>query len=305
MRGGLVAFPTETVYGLGANALDSKAVAKVFELKGRPSFDPLIVHVSEPEQIASLVETVPDPIQRLIDRFWPGPLSVVLPRKPHIPDLVTSGLPSVAIRCPGHPDARELIRRAGVPIAAPSANRFGCISPTTAQHVFEQFGDRLPMLLDSGPCEVGVESTVIGFDGEAVVLYRPGGISLEDLQKEVGRLKRAGTEDQTPASPGQLSQHYAPATPLVISAENPAKPPGVRLGLISLSPNTENEATDTYQAVEFLSQQGCLQEAASNLFAAMRRLDAANLDQIIARPIPQVGLGLAIMDRLSRASIRT
>jgi len=300
--GNLVAFPTETVYGLGANALDSLAVAKVFELKDRPSFDPLIVHIADEQDLVSLVLEIPPQIKRLIDRFWPGPLSVVLPRRAHVPDLVTSGLPSVAVRCPSHPQARELIRRAGVPVAAPSANRFGRISPTTAKHVWEQFGDSLPMVLDAGPCEVGVESTVIGFDGDAVVLYRPGGVPLEELEAEVGKIKIAGTDDNSPASPGQLTKHYAPKTPLVITDQEVVPAPNERVGLLSLSESVEPDASEGFACVEFLSDSGSLRQAAANLFAAMRRLDEQNLDRIIARPVPEIDLGLAIMDRLRRAA---
>ena len=303
-RGELVAFPTETVYGLGANALDSQAVARVFELKGRPTFDPLIVHVADPQQLESLVTEVPDPICRLVEKFWPGPLSVVLQKKSIIPDLVTSGLDSVAIRCPGHPVARELIKRSGVPIAAPSANRFGCVSPTTAEHVWEQFGDQLPTILDSGPCEVGIESTVVGFDGVSMILYRPGGVPLEALEEEVGFFKRAGTDDKSPSSPGQLTQHYAPRTPLIISCDIPVEFAGKRVGVIALCPEAEDKPMKECLAVEFLSKSGCLREAASNLFAAMRRLDSAGLDGIIVRPVPEADLGLAIMDRLRRASAR-
>ncbi len=302
-NGGLVGFPTETVYGLGANALDAVAVAAVFELKSRPRFDPLIVHIADSQELTHLVTEVPQPAVKLIERFWPGPLSLVLHKQSQIPDIVTAGLPSVAIRCPDHPIARELIRAAGVPIAAPSANRFGKVSPTTADHVREQFGDQLSMVLDGGPCQVGVESTVISLvptlDGQATLL-RPGGVSLEEIEAVIGPVAIASSPTSRPASPGQLTSHYAPFTPLVISDDDP--PAGDRrIGLLCLQ---EPIDWSPYAAIEVLSAQGCLREAAVHLFAAIRRLDAMGLDCIFARPVPEVGLGLAIMDRLRRASAK-
>lgn len=302
-NGGLVGFPTETVYGLGANALDGVAVAAVFALKARPKFDPLIVHIADAQVLTDLVKEIPQTAMRLIERFWPGPLSLVLNKQPQIPDIVTAGLSSVAIRCPDHPVARELIRAAGVPIAAPSANRFGMVSPTTADHVAEQFGDQLSMVLDGGPCRVGVESTVISFvptpDGRATLL-RPGGVSLEDIEAVIGPVAVQTNQPSRPSSPGQLTSHYAPVTPLVISNHDP--PAGDRqIGLLCLLEPTNSSA---FAAIEVLSAQGCLREAAVNLFAAIRRLDALGLDCIFARPVPELGLGLAIMDRLRRASAK-
>ncbi len=300
--GGLVAFPTETVYGLGANALDVDAVSKVFELKGRPTFDPLIVHVASPKDLDDLISDFPRPIEHLVNEFWPGPLSVVLPKRRGIPDLVTSGLPSVAVRCPSHPDAARLIRNAGVPIAAPSANRFGCISPTTADHVREQFREAAPMILDGGPCQVGVESTVVGFQDDDVILYRPGGVTIEAIEEVVGSVRHAGTDDSSPSSPGQLTKHYAPSVTLEIASGRIQAGIGERLGLLGFSPSEEAQSGEEYCHIEFLTESGSLREAAANLFAAMRRLDAAGVDRIIARPVPEVGLGVAIMDRLRRAS---
>ena len=191
-QGALVAFPTETVYGLGANALDAEAVAKIFELKGRPRFDPLIVHVANREHLDALVEHVPVAAKNLIEQFWPGPLSVVLPKNPCVPDVVTAGLPTVAVRCPAHGVAKTLIESAGVPIAAPSANLFCAVSPTTAHHVADQFADRVPHILDGGPCSVGVESTVVSFlDGQPTLL-RPGGVTVDEIEEVMGRI-RLGT----------------------------------------------------------------------------------------------------------------
>lgn len=297
-RGELVAFPTETVYGLGANAWDPLAVARVFELKGRPRFDPLIVHIAGGDALEDVARDVPDAARQLMRRFWPGPLSVVLPKKSNVPDIVTAGLPSVAVRCPAHDVALALIRAAGVPIAAPSANRFGAVSPTTAEHVREQFGDELPCVLDAGPCRVGVESTVVSFLGERPTLLRPGGVPLEEIEAVVGTVEVGTTEEVRPASPGQLPRHYSPATPLLLGDE--VVPHGNRrLGLLTLQPPRD---ASPFAAVEVLSETGCLREAAANLFAALRRLDARGLDAIVARPVPEEGLGRAIMDRLRRAA---
>ena len=297
--GGLVAFPTETVYGLGANALDADAVAQIFELKGRPRFDPLIVHVASPEKLPPLVERVPQLAMDLIARFWPGPLSLVLRKRDCVPDVVTAGMPSVAVRCPAHPIALRLIDAAGVPIAAPSANVFCAVSPTTAQHVVEQFGDRLSIVLDGGPCKVGVESTVVSFLDDQPVLLRPGGVTVEEIEDVIGPLKIATADGSQPLSPGQLPRHYAPSTPLVLTTAPPR--PGSRVGLLAFGPPSSR--TD-FAAIEVLSERECVREAAANLFAAMRRLDALKLDYIVARPVPEVGLGQAIMDRLRRAAAR-
>ncbi|MFT5526103.1 MAG: L-threonylcarbamoyladenylate synthase [Pirellulaceae bacterium] len=306
-RGGLVAFPTETVYGLGANAFDAVAVAGIFEIKGRPRFDPLIVHVAEPAEVSDVATCVPPLAIKLIEEFWPGPLSLVLEKQPCVPDIVTAGLSSVAVRCPAHDLARKLIRAAGVPFAAPSANRFGAISPTTAAHVVEQFGDQLPIVLDDGPCRIGVESTVISFvdspDG-CPTLLRPGGVSLEEIEKIVGAVTIRVHEEWRPASPGQLLRHYSPATRLVLATDElPAveRERQKKVGLLSFQRPISSVG---FSAIEVLSEQGCFREAAVNLFAALRRLDALGLDLIIARPVPELELGLAIMDRLRRGAAR-
>lgn len=299
--GDLVAFPTETVYGLGANALNAVAVAKIFEVKKRPFFDPLIVHVAGAEALRELVTQVPPTAATLIERFWPGPLSLVLPKQASVPDIVTSGLPSVAIRCPAHPLAQQLIRAAGVPLAAPSANLFGAVSPTTAAHVREQFGDRLPLILDGGPCRVGVESTVVSFLDEQPVLLRPGGVTVEDLETAIGKVQIFSGDSQHPVAPGQLARHYSPSTPLQLTCDTlpPQLPP--RVGLLAFGPGE----SAGFAAIEVLSSQRCLREAAANLFAALRRLDALQLDLILAEPVPETGLGRAIMDRLRRAAARS
>jgi L-threonylcarbamoyladenylate synthase len=298
-EGGLVAFPTETVYGLGANALDTVAVSQIFELKGRPRFDPLIVHVASSDELQALVERVPQAAMDLIARFWPGPLSVVLPKRACVPDVVTAGLPSVAVRYPAHPVARRLIELAEIPIAAPSANTFCSVSPTTAQHVVDQFGDRLSHVLDGGPCEVGVESTVVSFLEDQPVLLRPGGVTAEQIEAVIGSLRILTGNASQPTSPGQLPRHYAPSTPLELTNDPPRR--GLRVGLLTFGPPSSRTG---FAAIEVLSERECLREAAVNLFAAMRRLDVLELDYILARPVPETGLGHAIMDRLRRASTR-
>jgi L-threonylcarbamoyladenylate synthase len=306
-QGGLVAFPTETVYGLGACALDAAAVAGIFELKGRPRFDPLIVHIADAEQLTELVRSVPPLAMELIDKFWPGPLSLVLEKRHCVPDIVTAGLSSVAVRCPRHDVARQLIRAAGVPVAAPSANRFGMVSPTTAAHVIEQFGDQLPIVLDDGPCRIGVESTVVSFvdsPDDRPTLLRPGGVTVEQIEDVIGKIESRTHENTRPSSPGQLSRHYSPATPLVLSGDilqQELLECKATVGLLSFR---RPPSSDGFSAIEVLSEQGNLREAAVNLFAAMRRLDSLGLDLIVVRPVPEVDLGRAIMDRLRRAAAR-
>ncbi|QDT12518.1 L-threonylcarbamoyladenylate synthase [Planctomycetes bacterium K23_9] len=306
-RGGLVAFPTETVYGLGANALNADAVAKIFELKGRPRFDPLIVHIADVDQLVDLAKVIPPAAAELIERFWPGPLSLVLPKHSSVPDIVTSGLPSVAIRCPDHDVARTFIRATGVPISAPSANRFGMISPTTAAHVRQQFGDQLPTVLDDGPCRIGVESTVVSFvesSDHRPTLLRPGGVTLEEIQAVIGTIDIKAQSEGNPNAPGQLASHYAPTTPLTLVASDWVMDDSIENQKVGLLSFQTHSAAAHFAAVEVLSAKGCLREAAVNLFAALRRLDEMGLDSIIAMPVPEAELGRAIMDRLRRAAAK-
>ena len=308
--GGLVAFPTETVYGLGANALDERAVARVFEVKARPRFDPLIVHVAGVDWVARLAERFPPLARDLIDRFWPGPLTLVVPKRPVVPDLVTAGCPTVALRMPDHPVAQELLRAANTPLAGPSANRFGRISPTTADHVREQLGDQIDLILEGGACRVGIESTVLQLTDDRPILLRPGGTTLEEIQEVAGEVlvPADGSVAASPgglASPGMLPQHYAPRTPLVVSTRETASvgerklSKGARVGLLAFR---SGDDLARFARVEVLSHDGDLREAAANFFAALRRLDAAGLDLIVAEPLPETGLGRAINDRLRRAA---
>ncbi|MCC6581302.1 MAG: threonylcarbamoyl-AMP synthase [Phycisphaeraceae bacterium] len=297
--GGLVGLPTETVYGLAADALNPLAVAGIYQAKGRPQFNPLIVHVPDVESAENLVETWPTRARQLAETFWPGPLTLVLPRKALVPDIVTAGLPGVALRCPAHEVARELLRRFGRPLAAPSANRSGSVSPTTAQHVRDDLGDRVQLVLDGGTCLRGVESTVLSLMTDPPTLLRPGATAVEDIERRIGPVKRLDPHyaDDAPRSPGMLSRHYATRTPLCW-LEPGLSTAGKRVGLIAL----RNPGLPGYAMVEALSPAGDLREAAANLFAAMRRLDAAHLDAIHALRFPDRDLGLAINDRLQRAT---
>lgn len=297
--GGLVAFPTETVYGLGANALDPSAAARIFEAKRRPSFDPLIVHVADREMLLGVVREVPPQAERLIERFWPGPLTLVLPKGPALPRIVTSGLPTVAVRMPAHPVALELIREAGTPIAAPSANPFGYLSPTRAEHVERMLGEAVDLILDGGPTRYGVESTILLLAEKPVVL-RHGAIPLEELEGVLGKVELRVGESTRPLVPGQLPQHYAPRTPIQV-----ARPEDVPRELRKQSGYLAfRDVPKGFKVVKVLSPTGNLREAAAHLFEALHQLDRLGLPRIYAEPVPEEGLGRAIMDRLRRATVK-
>ena len=296
--GGVVAFPTETVYGLGALAFDPAAAARIFEIKGRPSFDPLIVHVLDDSMLAEVVAEVSPLARRLMDRFWPGALTLVLPKQPRLPALVTAGLATVAVRRPSHPVARALLQAAGAPIAAPSANRFGGLSPTRAEHVAAALGDRVDLILDAGPSELGLESTIVALEPEPALL-RAGSIGVEEIEAEIGPLDRRPDTAQ-PRAPGGLPVHYAPRTPLrVVEPHSVALGERATAGVLLLQGDCEG-----YAAVRRLSQSGDLREAAAGFFEALHALDALGLRRIDAQPMPEYGLGLAMMDRLARAAAR-
>lgn len=297
--GGLVAFPTETVYGLGANALDAQAVAKIFAAKGRPSFDPLIVHIADMEMLKQVAVEIPAQAHKLMQQLWPGPLTLVLPKSEAVPGIVTSGLPTVAVRMPKHPVALELIRQSGVPIAAPSANPFGYLSPTRAEHVERMLGGSVDLILDGGPTTFGVESTILLMAGKPTVL-RHGAIALEDLEAILGPVELHVGESQQPLVPGQLPQHYAPRTPVVV-----AMPDQVAAGLRPKSGYLAFcDVPKGFAVVKVLSAKGDLLEGAAHLFEALHQLDRLGLEVIYAEPVPEVGLGRAIMDRLRRASVK-
>ncbi|MCB0559019.1 MAG: threonylcarbamoyl-AMP synthase [Lewinellaceae bacterium] len=299
----VVAIPTETVYGLAGNALSPTAVSTIFEVKNRPSFDPLIIHTSRFERIADFTTDVPAPARQLARRFMPGPLTLLLPKSGNIPDIVTAGSPRVAIRIPAHSMTQELLAALEFPLAAPSANPFGYISPTTARHVADQLGDKIPYILDGGPCRVGVESTIVGFEDGQVVVYRKGGVAVEDIEAVVGPVLVRAHSTSNPEAPGMLKSHYAPSAPIVLGDTESllSQYHGQRAGAITYRKAAPGISPER-QLV--LSPTGNLAEAARNLFAGMRRLDALQLDVILAELLPEEGLGRAINDRLRRAAAR-
>jgi len=317
-RGGLVAFPTETVYGLGANALDARAVQRIFAAKGRPSHDPLIVHVATAEDLQQVAREVSSLAEQLTRTFWPGPLTLVLPKASAIPDEVTSGRPTVAVRCPAHPVALALIRAASVPIAAPSANRFGHTSPTTAQHVLDDLGGQIDLILDAGPTPVGVESTVLDLTQRPPVILRPGGLPKETLEAHIGEVGLAdGVTAPGPApSPGMLPRHYAPNTPLWLflgsrmwalhamdGISRRWLTAGRKVGVL-VSDKDREYWSNAAVTMESLGAEGDYTAMAQRLYSALRELDAAGLDLILTRDFGGEGLGLAIRDRLVRAAVR-
>jgi len=301
-HGEVVAFPTETVYGLGANAWNPRAVARIFEVKRRPFFDPLIVHLDDQGWVERLAREVCPAARALMDRFWPGPLTLVLPKVALVPDLVTAGLDTVGLRMPAHPVARALIRAAGVPICAPSANPFGYVSPTRPEHVVEQLGHDVDCVLDGGPCFIGIESTIVAFDGNRPVLLRPGAVTAEDLRATLGvDPLPAPSGEVSPLSPGRLPRHYSPRVPVRLFRGEVPPPTTAASGLILLRPR---DVPGGYRLVEVLSREGDLFEVAHRLFDALRRLDKEPLDLAMAEVPPEEGIGRAIADRLRRAAAR-
>ncbi|WP_305952544.1 L-threonylcarbamoyladenylate synthase [Emticicia oligotrophica] len=298
--GEVIGLPTETVYGLAGNAYNSESITKIFTVKNRPTFDPLIVHTSSIERACEFVKEIPEQAQLLAKHFMPGPLTLLLPKKEVISDLVTSGLETVAVRIPSHPLALDLLKKLDFPLAAPSANPFGYISPTSAQHVDNQLGDKIKYILDGGECKVGIESSIIGFfDGEIVVL-RKGGLAIEEIEAVVGKVRIEEHSSSNPKAPGMLKSHYAPRTRLLITCnlllvEEDTSKIGY-LGFEKFSPNIplENQL--------LLSPSGDLSEAAQKLFANMRLLDARGFDKIYTELLPEKGLGRAINDRIKRAT---
>jgi len=296
--GNTVAIPTETVYGLAANALNTAAVAQIFSIKKRPTFDPLIVHTHSIDALYSFVRELPEAARLLAEAFWPGPLTLLLPKKSIIPDLVTSGLDRVAVRIPDHPLTLALLQSLDFPLAAPSANPFGYISPTTAQHVADQLGNEVEYILDGGASNVGVESTIVGWeDGKATVM-RVGGLSIEAIENVIGKVNVLAVSSSNPAAPGMLKSHYAPRIPMRAGniSELIQQYTSKKIAVLSFQ--------HAYPAVHMnyiLSKTGDLNEAAQHLFAAMRELDATDADIILTEFVPATGLGLAINDRLKRA----
>ena len=301
-NGGLVAFPTETVYGLGADGLNPIAVAKIFEAKKRPSFNPLILHISQKKWLEKFAIVHDKRIEQLINRFWPGPLTLVLPKTDNVPDIVTSGNPTVAIRMPDHKVALELIDRSGTPIAAPSANKFGHLSPTDAEHVKKSLGEKVEIILDGGKTTVGVESTILELHDNEIYLLRPGGLSKEEIENEIGKIKSGKTDPNKPNSPGQLPFHYSPAIPLsFMNEENIEKHSGKKIGALFFK-NISYEKR--FSITKILSDKGDLKEAAANLFKFLHEFEKEPIDIILVETVEEKGLGLAIMDRLKKAAAR-
>lgn len=296
----LIALPTETVYGLAGNAYNETAIKKIFELKKRPLYNPLIVHLHSVAQLKEVAREIPEKAKILAEKFWPGSLTLVLKKQNHISDLITAGKDTVAVRIPQHLVALALLEQLDFPLVAPSANPFGSISPTSPQHVWNYFQEELPIILDGGNCANGVESTIIGFQGDEAVLYRHGSVSVEEIEQVIGKVETLTHNDTTPDAPGMLSKHYAPKTPAVLTEniENEIqKNSGKRIGALTFKNQTKTAVA--YQ--EVLSVKGDLKEATKNLYAALHRLDAMDLDIIIAERIPDNGLGITLNDRLSRA----
>ncbi len=299
-QGNVIGIPTETVYGLAGNALNEEAVLKIFSVKNRPYFDPLIVHTHSLDEVTKYTQQVPQRALDLMEAFMPGPLTVLLPRQSCIPDLVTSGLETVAVRIPNHPLTLSLLQQLAFPLAAPSANPFGYISPTTSYHVYDQLHGRIPYILEGGATEIGVESTIVGFENNQAVVYRLGGLAIEEIERVVGKVFVQTNTSSDPKSPGMLKSHYAPRKRLVLTdAFDITDDELSRVGVIAWDKKVVG-VPDHHQIV--LSENGSLKEAAKHLFAAMRTLDETDVDYIIAVRVPDVGLGRAINDRLKRAA---
>ncbi len=322
-EGGLVAFPTETVYGLGANALDAEAVTGIFVAKDRPSYDPLIVHLADAKQVGMVVAEVPDVVQKLATAFWPGPLTLVLQRGSRVPLEVTAGGDTVAVRVPSHPVARALLEAAGVPIAAPSANRFGRVSPTRPEHVLHDLEGRFDLLLDAGSTWVGVESTVLSLVEDTPTLLRPGGVNREALERVLGPIiaqlptvaaSEVRGQGERVISPGTTAKHYAPRAEVILyrgqreatlsqmrAAARARIEAGDRVGLL-LADEDVSALADLPVEIENLGSISSMRQIAQRLFAALRALDRVGVQVILARDLGSVGLGLAIRDRLTRAA---
>lgn len=292
----LVSIPTETVYGLAGNALSSAAIAKIFSVKNRPEFDPLIVHVPDLEKAKDYVLEIPDAAKKLAGKFWPGPLTLLLKKKSIIPDLVTAGLDTVGIRCPDHVLTRQLLKSLPFPLAAPSANPFGYVSPTKPQHVDEQLGNKIKYILDGGVCPVGIESTIVGFEDEKPVVYRLGGLSVEDIEATIGSVTLMTHSSSNPKAPGQLKSHYAPRKKVLLGSIEELLKKHPEGGVLSFQTDFKRKN----QII--LSPSGKPEEAAQHLFEALRAFDKMDVEVLLTELVPDQGLGRAINDRLRRAA---
>lgn len=298
----VAAIPTETVYGLAGNIFSEKAIRRVYEVKQRPRFNPLIVHIADVSEMGKVASSIPPLAQALAEKFWPGPLTLLLPKKDTVPDIITAGKDTVAVRVPNHPVTLALLQQLPFPLAAPSANPFGSISPTTAEHVAAYFKDEFPFILEGGPCKKGIESTIIGFNEEGAIIYRYGSLAIEEIESITGPLQEYIRNEENPDAPGMLLRHYAPATKTILSSDiekSISENLGKRIGLLLFN---DQHQSNQVAVVETLSANGSMEEAASNLYAAMHRLDHNDLDIIIAERFPDKGLGRSINDRLQRAT---
>jgi L-threonylcarbamoyladenylate synthase len=298
----IVAIPTETVYGLAGNIYSEKAIRKIFQVKQRPFFNPLIVHIESIEKIEAVVSEFPLKARKLAEAFWPGSLTLVLPKKSNIPDVITAGKNTVAVRVPNHPVTLSLLKQLSFPLAAPSANPFNRISPTSSLHVEGYFKNNIPMILEGAACKNGIESTIIGFKNNEALLYRLGSISIEEIEKVIGKIKLTNKEEKTPNAPGMLAKHYAPTTKTYLTNDVEKFIKGFenkKIGVLAFSKELNNS---TVEHIEILSKRGDLKDAASKLYNALHKLDSLNLDLIVAEIFPDVGLGKSINDRLERAT---
>lgn len=298
----VVAIPTETVYGLAGNIYSENALRKIFEVKQRPLFNPLIVHLHSIEQLNEIVSEFPPKAKLLAEAFWPGSITLVLKKKPTIPDLITAGKATVAVRIPNHPVTLELLKQLAFPLAAPSANPFNCISPTQAAHVENYFKSSLPLILEGGACKNGLESSIVGFENNEPILYRLGAIPIEEIENVVGKINVKNENESTPDAPGMLGKHYSPKTKMYLVnnwKEFSIDFKDKNVGLISFSETINNS---TIKHTEILSKSKNLKEAASKLYNSLHQLDHLNLDMIIAIKLPNIGLGKTINDRLERAA---
>lgn len=302
-EGDLVAIPTETVYGLAGNAFNPEAIAKIFQVKNRPSFDPLIVHTHSLEQVEKIVKELPEKARLLAERFWPGPLTLLLPKQAIIPDLATSGMDTVAVRIPNQPLTLELLRSLDFPLVAPSANPFGYVSPTSAQHVEDQLGEKIAYVLDGGSCDVGIESTIVGFEASDAIIHRLGGLSKERIESIIGRVKLMPHSSSNPKAPGMLKSHYSPGKTLILGdLDALIKQHGKeRAGIISFEKSIDGIVPERQMV---LAPDGDLTTAAKNLFSSLRLLDKQDIEFILAELVPEHGLGLAVNDRLRRAAAK-
>lgn len=301
-NGGVVAFPTETVYGIGADVFNTNAIEKIFRIKERPFYDPLIAHISAIEQLQLLVKKMDDNLMRVAEKFWPGPLTIVVEKNKNVSDLVTAGLPTVAVRMPNHRAAQALITAAKTPVAAPSANKFGKLSPTNAHHVLKQLKN-IDHIIDDGNTQIGIESTVIALNKEGFRILRPGVITKQELVSLIPHIEsKFFIQERGLQSPGRLKSHYSPRIPLYIIGEHQADISGKKTGYLTYGANKEK---NTGFITENLSPSENINEAATNLYSALHKLEESGVDIILAEPLPENGIGIAIMDRLRKAAAKS